>query len=468
MTSVLELLEQPKGLHLLLGAFLVALSIYSAISKRLAQAPYPGIPLVGSENGYQDAKARYISSPRRVLQEAVQKAQGVFQVITDSGPRIIIPLRFVDEIKGDAQLSFAEFVKNDLMGSYSAFGGFIIAMKNDIFQDALRVKLTQALTRAFLGERLSRDATWLRISAENTMDLWAGAYVLRQFPKYLRPIMYRILPQIKKLKASEKIARGIIESEIQRRKAQREKELEAGIEPEEHLDALQWLEDAAKGRPFDVTHGQLAFAFGAIHTTSGALFNTLFDLCANPDLMEPLRDEIYEVIGEDGLDTKSSLSKLVLMDSVLKESLRLHPVSIMVMNRGAVTSRTLSDGTILPKGASIAVPTLSMVDGNLYPSPERFDGYRFVRLRQQPGNEGRCQYVATSSEHLGFGYGKHACPGRFFAANELKIVLSHLLMKFDWKFVDGEKRPEDIQWSDMIAPNPAARIMYKARKVQKD
>lgn len=135
------------------------------------------------------------------------------------------------------------------------------------------------------------------------------------------------------------------------------------------------------------------------------------------------------------------------------------------MNRGAVTSRTLSDGTILPKGASIAVPTLSMVDGNLYPSPERFDGYRFVRLRQQPGNEGRCQYVATSSEHLGFGHGKHACPGRFFAANELKIVLSHLLMKFDWKLVDGEKRPEDIQWSDMIAPNPAARIMYKARKV---
>lgn len=30
-----------------------------------------------------------------------------------------------------------------------------------------------------------------------------------------------------------------------------------------------------------------------------------------------------------------------------------------------------------------------------------------------------------------FGYGKHACPGRFFAANEIKVIVINLLRKYD-------------------------------------
>lgn len=42
---------------------------------------------------------------------------------------------------------------------------------------------------------------------------------------------------------------------------------------------------------------------------------------------------------------------------------------------------------------------------------------------------------------MGFGFGRHSCPGRFFAANEVKIALCHILLKYDFKLAEAE-RPE--------------------------
>lgn len=43
------------------------------------------------------------------------------------------------------------------------------------------------------------------------------------------------------------------------------------------------------------------------------------------------------------------------------------------------------------------------------------------------------QAVQTSADHLFFGHGNQACPGRFFAVHELKVLLSHILMGYDFK-----------------------------------
>ena len=99
------------------------------------------------------------------------------------------------------------------------------------------------------------------------------------------------------------------------------------------------------------------------------------------------------------------------------------------MSRRAMESFTLSDGTRIPKGAYLQVPTFDMPDGDRWgPNKHKFDGRRFLDLRNQPGQENRWQFVTTSAEHLGFGHGQHACPGRFFASNEIKIAIAHLLL----------------------------------------
>lgn len=69
-----------------------------------------------------------------------------------------------------------------------------------------------------------------------------------------------------------------------------------------------------------------------------------------------------------------------------------------------------------------------MYNPQTYPDPETFDPYRFVRMRGQTGQDKSAHLVSIGPSFLGFGLGEHACPGRFFAANEVKVGLTHLLM----------------------------------------
>lgn len=104
-----------------------------------------------------------------------------------------------------------------------------------------------------------------------------------------------------------------------------------------------------------------------------------------------------------------------------------------------------------------------MTDENIFPNALEFDGHRFYNLRMQPGNESKYQFVTTSNDHISFGHGKHACPGRFFASNEIKILLVHLLTKYDFKFPESQGKPKALEIGVSMAPNPKSEIMYKRR-----
>jgi len=63
---------------------------------------------------------------------------------------------------------------------------------------------------------------------------------------------------------------------------------------------------------------------------------------------------------------------------------------------------TLSDGTVLPKGARIMVCG-RFQDPELYEHPTRFNAARFLNLRSSGLDDVSNQYVSTSSEMFGFG-----------------------------------------------------------------
>jgi cytochrome P450 len=88
------------------------------------------------------------------------------------------------------------------------------------------------------------------------------------------------------------------------------------------------------------------------------------------------------------------------------------------------------------------------------------------------GKENRHQFVTTSLESLNFGHGNHACPGRFFASNEMKVTLIELLRSWDFRLkgdvngVGGEdKRPQNLVGDLSINPDPRAEIEVRRRKV---
>ncbi|KAL8910997.1 MAG: hypothetical protein Q9171_003766 [Xanthocarpia ochracea] len=244
-------------------------------------------------------------------------------------------------------------------------------------------------------------------------------------------------------------------------------------------DMLQWLEDASEGAdatPERMVDRQLGMSFAAIHTTTNHLTNVIYDLAARWDEYGPeLRAEVEGVLAEtNGAWKKTSLTKLSKMDSFMKESQRLNPPSALSFNRKLQKSYTIPSSNppqTLPTNSYIAVASGPIsASESIYDSAATFDGFRFHRMRLAPGGSAQShQFVTTGLESMTFGHGRFACPGRFFASNESKIILALLLLKYETRLVnDGGKsaeavRPKNLVFADACYPDPEVKVMFKRR-----
>ena len=153
------------------------------------------------------------------------------------------------------------------------------------------------------------------------MTSFAAASRLRQWPRFLRPLIVRIDPSYHIVKDQLARADALIKPIIGKRTA-------AGFSAEEKKkNAIYWADAISKeyGVQCWQTGVQLNLALSAIHTTSDLVTDTMYNLMQHPEAIIALREEIIEVIGHDGIQT-SMLPNLRLMDSALKESQRLKPV----------------------------------------------------------------------------------------------------------------------------------------------
>ena len=82
----------------------------------------------------------------------------------------------------------------------------------------------------------------------------------------------------------------------------------------------------------------------------------------------------------------------------------------VVMTRLALRPFTFSNGVTIPAGTLVSVPNSAIhKDERNYPNPDKFDGFRFSKLRESGGDTATSRYltVSTSTEHLAFGLGRH-------------------------------------------------------------
>ena len=59
---------------------------------------------------------------------------------------------------------------------------------------------------------------------------------------------------------------------------------------------------------------------------------------------------------------------------------------------------------------------------------------------------------------------EHACPGRFFASNEIKIALCILILEYDFEYVPGDDPPKDINHEIVRLSDPSARMRIRKRE----
>lgn len=140
------------------------------------------------------------------------------------------------------------------------------------------------------------------------------------------------------------------------------------------------------------------------------------------------------------------------------------------MNRQCEVDVKLSNGLVLPRGTHIGVAAgANALDEALFENAGEFDGFRFERLRAQPGNDAKYQFVTThNTDQLHWGVGSHACPGRFFAAYEIKMLLAKILLDYDFKLESSQgpagQRPMDIKRDIRVIPNPMAEVSFRNRQ----
>ncbi|KAI2642346.1 cytochrome P450 [Xylaria nigripes] len=503
----------PEGLPVsiqFIGVTILLSIVYSYFTKT---RPSPAFPLI-SVRGLGPRRS-WMFHAVEVLREGLETTNGPFQIMSAAGPRILLPNRYADEIRNPPELNFSKTLVNDFPTQYPGFEPHRLGVTDPyLVPDTVRIKLTQSLglvtkdlveevittvdelfgtnndwntrliridmleiiarasSRVFLGLDLCRNRRWLEVAKTYTVDSFSLTYMMRMVPAIVRPLAYLLLPHSSRIRKSVRDARKLIVPELEKRKAVVDATRATGEKPPKIADSLGWMYDVAsskdvvRSKNVDIVAGQLALVMASIHTSTEGVSRALLDLCKYPEIVQPLRDEIIEVVGREGWE-KTTLYKLKLMDSFLKESHRVAPLSTLSMSRIVEKDLILSDGIIIPKDSHISVIS-DFMNPKTYPEPKKFDVARFLKKRQEPGQENSWQFVTTSPAHLSFGHGEHACPGRFFVSNELKIVLCHLIMKFDWRFVPDEPEPSPQLFESLSSVKPDTRIQARRRKLEFD
>ena len=320
--------------------------------------------------------------------------------------------------------------------------------------------------RVFSGAKLNRDPEWLDISSHYMMELFMAARGIRNYHWTVRPIMQYFVPELQKLHKRYKQAENVWAPVIADRNAHPHKEKAS-------QDAMDWfrarLPKSEQNNLRRISRAQLSFGMASMHSTTQACTQFLFDLAAYPEYQQPLREEIEATLAKnDGHLPKSAMPHLEKLDSFFKESQRHNPPGYLGMFRRALQNVPLPDGRVIPKGSTLAAQVYSIaMDPEVYQDPEKFDGLRFYKLRQEPGNALKYQFATTSLESLHFGYGRRACPGRFFATGEAKIIVALLLQKYDISLEEGQtERPANLIRGTQIRANPEGKIRFKRRASQ--
>jgi cytochrome P450 len=142
------------------------------------------------------------------------------------------------------------------------------------------------------------------------------------------------------------------------------------------------------------------------------------------------------------------------------------------MQRLSQKPHTFSDGTHIPAGVLVAASSWARhTDERAYADAHTFAPFRFEHPPNAGGGDDdtkapgpRRQFTTTDLQYIPFGHGRHACPGRFFAGNELKAMFVHVLRTYDIRTVEPGVRPADVKMGQSMLPNPTARVLFRKRR----
>jgi len=283
--------------------------------------------------------------------------------------------------------------------------------------------------------------------------------MIRPLPNFLKGFVTRyILKDHRRRRSAEDMVIALV-------KERQRKAAEGSTEKAD--DALQVLMDTPPDfqtwTPWDISQSILTLNIGAVNLTVQALTHCIFDIALHPQFIPAIREEINDALKQEGGWSKTAVDKMLKLESFIKESQRLHPHRIVTCSRKAQQDFTFSNGIVVPKGTEVAVPLLSLsMDDNHFASAQEFDGLRFYSPdKNVPAN--RLSSATASPPLMGFGYGRHVCPGRAWAALELKGLCAYLIHHYDMRV---QKQPKSREFFALTGASMDEKVAFKRRAVE--
>ncbi|KAG0321926.1 hypothetical protein BGZ99_003596 [Dissophora globulifera] len=261
---------------------------------------------------------------------------------------------------------------------------------------------------------------------------------------------------------------------------------EKGVQWDRPDDIMQRLLDNFDKYGFvdleDVCGHLLILILASVHTTSDTSTNLLYYMAAFPQHMDKLYAEQQEVLdaiqqerekerqelvqkGEpirDDLDpthdrdlSAAAIKRMVHMDSFVREAFRFR-TERLTLSHSARKDITLSSGVKIPKGHSVIINMRSVHQGPVQgDETDEFRPWRFVGKLKSATKVG--------TDFLPFGMGKHACPGRFLAIQELKTVGELMVSRYSKIEIQDPSKTKQVLLARMGAPT-ATGLTFTSRK----
>ncbi|OAL53550.1 cytochrome P450 [Pyrenochaeta sp. DS3sAY3a] len=321
---------------------------------------------------------------------------------------------------------------------------------------------------SFFGEDLARNELFMKAALSYVEETLLIAEIVRLLPRWLAPIIGPMLGKRVSSQATVYNALMVVAEE-------RVRERDLGIKVT-HNDCIQWImETSPKKNPWSaqrIVFELMAIWFGSVHAMSTTATFAIHDLCIYPEYVAPIRRELES---EAYAEFEKTARGLPLLDSFVKESARLTPVESLSTRRQALKPFTLSDGTHVAVGDWACTPVRALMQsGTFYPQPLSFSGFRFVdpaalEAVEKQDMAGKAMQDEPSkltdvgSTYHVWGTGRMACPGRFYAAAIMKLLVAQIILNYDVGLVDKDAK-RWWTWRSSMLPLEGTLVKFTVRQ----
>ncbi|XP_068645290.1 probable (S)-N-methylcoclaurine 3'-hydroxylase isozyme 2 [Aristolochia californica] len=169
--------------------------------------------------------------------------------------------------------------------------------------------------------------------------------------------------------------------------------------------------------------------FGAGTETSASTIEwALAELIKNPQIMSSLRTELNDVVGPNPIK-ESDIPRLPFLNACVRETLRLHPPTPLLLPHRALETCQLLGYTI-PKDCQIMVNAWAIGrDPSTWKDPLAFSPDRFLNSD--------VDYRGSDFQLIPFGAGRRVCPGLPLATQFIHLIVASLVHYFEWGLPGG-------------------------------